>query len=398
MTNKSIATVLHSECCGCKACGDVCPKGAISFTLDKEGFFYPSVSANCINCGLCSNVCPAKNEFDAVSDNQSFVGCLDKNKGRRNSGSSGGVFGLLASCLIEDGWVVFGAAFNEDLKLRHQVAENKVDLSRLKKSKYLQSDCEGVYRSIKQRLAKGNKVMFVGTPCQCAAVRHIVGALSYNLLLVDFACHGVPSQDLFDKCIAYFEMKQQCKVTDYLFRYKTKHYGSPQNFSITYEKDGQTSQKSGKYYEEPFYCGFQKYITLRPSCYTCKFARTERVSDITLADFWGVENATKKWDRTDHPSLVILNTEKGRQLFEQIKPDTEFLETSKELAVRGNGSLVSPTKIKKEREELFADINAMSFQEVVKKHLIVNRTWIKDMYYAIPFPIRKLMLKITSRI
>lgn len=398
MTNKSITTVLHSECCGCKACGDVCPKVAISFAKDDEGFYYPIVNENCIDCGLCSKVCPANNDFEASTECQTFVGCLDKNKGRRDSGSSGGLFGLLASRLISDGRSVYGAAFDEHLQLKHQVAESVTELSRLKKSKYLQSDCKGVYSNIKQHIAKGGKVMFVGTPCQCAALKRYLGNVTDNVLLVDFACHGVPSQDLFDRCIAFFENRQQCKVTDYQFRYKTKHYGSPQNFLITYQKDGLTSKKSGKYYEEPFYCGFQKYITLRPSCYACKFARTERVGDITLADFWGIESATRTWDRTDYPSLVILNTEEGRRLFESIKPEIDFFETTKEFAVRENGSLVSPTKLKKERGELFADIKAIPFPEVVNKHLIVNRSWIKDVYYALPFPIRKLMLKITSRI
>ena len=157
------------------------------------------------------------------------------------------------------------------------------------------------------------------------------------------------------------------------------------------------SHVSGRYYEEPFYCGFQKYITLRPSCYQCKFARIERVSDITLADFWGIEEATNQWDRTNHPSLVILNTDKGHELFEHIKDEAYYFETTKEKATKHNGCLTSPTKMTTKRDALFADLRLLPFNEVVEKYLKLQRPWIKDVYYSIPFPIRKIALKILNK-
>ena len=395
----NISTQRYERCCGCKACADVCPKTAISYKTDAEGFFYPEVNTDCVDCGLCLKVCPelniAKPSFEME---QQYIGCLDKDERRRQKGSSGGIFGLLAEELVVDGYIICGAAFDEDLQLRHQFATDSNSIERLKKSKYIQSNCSTIYAQIKKYLRSGQKVMFVGTPCQCNALLSIVGNNKDGLVLVDFACHGVPSQELFDKCIQLYEERHDCKVVDYSFRHKPKLYGSPQNFLLTVKKDGSVIKKTGRYYEEPFYCGFQKYITLRPSCYSCKWANTDRVSDITLADFWGIESVTDKWDRTDHPSLVIVNTEKGRKLFDGIKKQIDWIETTRKDAVRQNGSLMQPTDMKPERAAFFDDYQKLLFSEVVEKHLSLKNRWKKDLYYTIPFSIRKMILKITKKL
>jgi len=354
---------------------------------------------DCVDCGLCRKVCPelniAKPSFEME---QQYIGCLDKDERRRQKGSSGGIFGLLAEELIVDGYIICGAAFDEDLQLRHQFATDSNSIERLKKSKYIQSNCSTIYAQIKKYLRSGQKVMFVGTPCQCNALLSIVGNKKDGLVLVDFACHGVPSQELFDKCIQLYEERHDCKVVDYSFRHKPKLYGSPKNFLLTVKKDGSVIKKAGRYYEEPFYCGFQKYITLRPSCYSCKWANTDRVSDITLADYWGIESVTDKWDRTDHPSLVIVNTEKGRKLFDGIKKQIDWIETTRKDAVRQNGSLMQPTDMKPERAAFFDDYQKLLFSEVAERHLSLKNRWKKDLYYTIPFSIRKMILKITKKL
>lgn len=398
MTN-NISTQRYEQCCGCKVCADVCPKNAIAYQTDGEGFFYPIVSTDCVDCGLCRKVCPelniAKPSFDME---QQYIACLDKDKERRDKGSSGGIFGLLATALIDRGFIACGATFDEQLQLKHQFASDNDGVEKLKKSKYIQSDCSTVYAQIKKKLSTGQKVMFVGTPCQCNALLNVIGGKRDGLVLVDFACHGVPSQELFDKCIQLYEERHDCKVVDYSFRHKPKLYGSPKNFMLTIKKDSRVIKKAGRYYEEPFYCGFQKYITLRPSCYSCKWANTDRFSDLTLADFWGIETVTNKWDRTDHPSLVIVNTERGKSLIEGIKEQIDFIEATKEDAVRQNGSLVHPMGLKSERAVLFADYQNLPFEEFVDKHLTLKNRWKKDVYYAIPFPVRKQILKITKKI
>ena len=396
---KNISTQKYDQCSGCNACSDVCPKNAISYSKDAEGFLYPVVNADCVDCGLCRKVCPEINVIKPVFENeQQYFACLDIDKERRDSGSSGGVFGLLATSLMSDGYIVCGASFDDKLQLKHQFAFNSDGIERQKKSKYIQSDCSTVYAQIKNKLREGKKVMFVGTPCQCNALLNVVGNKRDNLVVVDFACHGVPSQELFDKCIKLYENKHNCRVLGYSFRHKPKRYGSPQNFMLTIQKGEQLCHKAGRYYEEPFYCGFQKYITLRPSCYKCKWSNTERVSDLTLADFWGIETVTNKWDRTDHPSLVIVNSEKGKGLFDQIKSQIDWMQTTKAKAVSHNVSLALPTALKPERTIFFNDYQSISFDEVVNRHLNIKSRWRLDAYYAIPFPMRKWILKITNKL
>lgn len=396
----SIEILQHNNCCGCKACGDVCPKGAISFQKDNEGFLYPVVDENCVSCGLCVKVCPELNQLGNNNiENQIFLGCLDKDASRRNTGSSGGIFGLLATHLIKQGYFVYGAAFDNNLQLKHTSAHTKDELLKLKKSKYIQSDTKGVYKEIKKRFSQEGKVMFVGTPCQCNALRNYLGdSGARNALIVDFACHGVPSQDLFDRCINYYEVKHNCKVLEYGFRHKTKHYRSPQNYELRVQAGDKCTLKTGKYYNEPFYCGFQKYITLRPSCYHCKWANLNRVSDITLADFWGIETVTKRWDRRDHPSLVILNTDKGHSIFNKIQQDVDCITVTSKDATRVNGSLDHPTKKPQNRERLFSDLEKEPFNVIITRYLTDKHIWLKDLYYYIPFGIRKMFLKLLGKL
>lgn len=399
MAENNISTQKYNLCCGCKACADVCPKNAISYKTDGEGFLYPVVNDECVECGFCRKVCPELNVLKPnLVNNQQYIACLDKDRERRDKGSSGGIFGLLATSMIARGYLVCGAAFDEHLQLKHQFASDSDGLEKLKKSKYIQSDCSTVYAYLKEKLRSGQKVMFVGTPCQCNALLNVIGRKRDDLVLVDFACHGVPSQELFNKCIKHYEEKHRCKVECYMFRHKPKRYGSPQNYLLSIKKNGRSIQKAGSYYEEPYYYGFQRYITLRPSCYSCHWANTDRVADITLADFWGVESVTNMWDRTDHPSLIIVNTEKGRLLMGAIKDQIDWIETTREASVKYNGSLMLPTKLKEERAVFFDDYQKLPFEDLVNKHLTLRNKWKKDVYYSIPFPIRKMILKITKKI
>lgn len=394
-TRKNISVVAKKDCCGCRACADVCPAAAISFEKGADGFMYPKVSSECVLCGKCLKVCPALNKVQTGDHDRQFVGCLDKDKARRDSGSSGGVFGLLAHYCLDNNYWVAGAAFEENHQLRHKIINDISSLEPLKKSKYLQSDCSGTYHRIQELLKAGDKVLFVGTPCQCNALLNCFPKRPNNLVVVDFACHGVPSQDFFDKCLRFYEEKKKCKVLSYSFRHKPKRYSSPQNYTMEYEKNGMVQRTDGMYYEEPFYYAFQKRISLRESCYSCKWANTQRVSDLTLADFWGVENVTNRWDRTDTPSLIICNTAKGRELFGKIEGLLDSLIVAQKESIEKNASLKAPTELPKERASFLEDLQVLPFENVVKKHLTPSfkKRVILGLYYATPFSIRKKLLK-----
>ena len=189
------------ECCGCSACADVCPMSCITYVKNKHGFLVPKVEQIlCVNCGLCTKVCPViKPQTNQLNDIKVYS-AYNKSAEIRTEGSSGSLFYTLAEDTINSGGIVYGAAFVENMKLRHISAESLYELKPLMKSKYLQSDVTGVYKQVKYNLGLGRRVLFVGTPCQCNALYKSLGSRPHdNLLLVDFICHGVPSQDLFDK-------------------------------------------------------------------------------------------------------------------------------------------------------------------------------------------------------
>lgn len=397
--NRNISVLAHSDCCGCRACGDVCPKECIHFEKDSEGFYYPIVAESaCISCGKCMRICP---EIIQSIHPQAFLvtAAFATNAKYRNAGSSGGVFGLLALKVIEVGGKVWGAAFDEKLKLKHRCASTKEELQPLLKSKYLQSNTGEIYRQIAQDIKTGIPTLFSGTPCQCNAIRNLIGD-NELLTTIEVVCHGVPSQDLFDKSIKWLEDKNKCWIRGFEFRSKYKNALHPHAFSYTYIKQNRTGTVNGLHYQFPFYFGFQRYITLRPSCYSCKWARPERTADITLGDFWGIEKYDSNLDAKKGISQVILNTKNGEKLFNKIVAD-KSCERLKQLpiktAIENNGCLKEPTRLTPIRKQLFESLANEPFDFVVRKFLTPRRKWIFDAYYGMPKFLRKIVRKVMDK-
>ena len=396
--SKSITSLPKSSCTGCKVCGDVCPKHCISFKEDIEGFFYPTVDENkCVDCGLCTKKCPALNVCVNKKPDYAYS-AFASDKCEKDTGSSGGVFPLLASCVISDGGVVYGAAFNDRLKLEHRRIVEIKDLRPLCKSKYLQSDCSGIYSNVKKDLLAGSLVLFVGTPCQCQALQNYVGDnLREKLLIVDFVCHGVPNQRLFDDNIKW-NNRVFGNVRSVEFRYKGSKVHHPQTLKFEYEKDGKEKTVLRMHYQDPFYFGFQKHITLRPSCYQCQWAKPDRCTDITLADFWGIEKANVGLDSKKGVSCILFNTAKGWTYYDKIKHKLDGINAlPMEFAINNNGCLGSATKKPIDRDLFFATWREDGYDAVVAKYLTPKRKWIFDLYYNIPTPIRKIIRKLMEK-
>lgn len=397
LNSRSIEILPTIDCCGCAVCADTCPQRCISMTQMQDGFVYPVIDSNlCNNCGLCAKKCPVLNPMTNLSQETVHAVCA-KSFNQRNCGSSGGVFGLLAEVVLNEGGKVWGAAFNEKLKLIHTHASHKSDLMPLLKSKYIQSDLTDVYRQVLCDLKSGIYTLFCGTPCQCNALKNYVGANADKLLLVDFVCHGVPSQDLFDKTIDWYEKKYKVKVTSFTFRYKGKGVKHPQSYMCMHE--GDLKPHVGLHYQFPYYFGFQKYITLRSSCYSCKWASLSRPGDLTLGDFWGIEKYSKSFHTSEGVSMVITNTQKGRDFFNGVINTGQLIgeELPIECAVSNNGCLSAPSKLKLEREQFLKDIQTIPFDQVVRKYLTPRKKWIFDLYYAIPTFLRKIVRRIMDK-
>ena len=399
MVNESNISVLnHTDCCGCKACGDVCPKSCISFCEDKEGFVYPHVDeAQCISCKKCQRICPELNpSYNAKSD--SAIAAFALNYEERRNGSSGGIFGLLAQEIIKKGGKVWGAAFDFDLQLHHEAAIKTEGLSRLYRSKYIQSDPERVYTQIKKDISEGILTLFSGTPCQCNAIKNFIGR-SDLLITVEVICHGVPPQSLFNKLIAYLESKSHCKIISFSFRSKSEKALHPHSFTYVCENGKRKMTVNGLHYQFPYYFGFQKYITLRPACYNCKWAKPERTADITLGDFWGIDKYDSSLDAKEGVSMIIVNTEAGEALIECIENQKQIFSEQFpiKVAIENNGCLSAPTQLKPEREVFFKALNDEPLEDVINKYLRPKRKFIFDIYYSLPKPLRQIVRRLMDK-
>lgn len=312
---------LKKDCTGCRACGDACPKSCISFVEDRDGFIIPSVNKEtCINCKRCEQICPALNKSENTTTVAKCYSAYHIDSDIRREGSSGSVFYALAESIIQYGGAVYGAALDDNLQLHHTRATDMHGVLKQMKSKYIQSDTTGIYKLVIQDLQDGKEVLFVGTPCQSLALHSLAPArLRNKLLLVDIICHGVPSQSLFNQYIHQFEITHSCKVTGFSFREKTA--GSLRNYKIEYTTgDDVRHTKIGDLEDIPYCLGFFYQITKRNSCYGCRQRSINRVSDITLGDFWGINKLKPEIEDFEQGySSVITNTTKGEQSITGLK-------------------------------------------------------------------------------
>ncbi len=366
------------KCIGCQACVEICPFHAIDFLRDLWGEGRASVNADkCIKCGSCNRICPALNaELNAIP--QTVSAAISNN--HRNTGSSGGIFYEIASRFIRDGGVVYGAAFDENLKLIHQRATTCEELTPLCKSKYLHSDMAGVYSNIKSDLKNGKNVFFVGAPCQASAVKNLfANQYKSQLYIADFLCHGTGTQRVFNACIHEEEKKRGGKITNFCFRAKTRK--AEHSFSYTVECDGKKKTISGYDFEFPYYYSFLKYTIFNDACYSCPYAQNARVGDITLGDFWGIQHYNASLDDRDGVSMLAVNSEKGEQLFDLTQDACKVYSYALHIATEHNQSYREPEPYPVKKHELVeilkkdgasALVHAMSCT-TVKKNLLWAR-------------------------
>lgn len=390
-----IQTDRPEMCCGCGVCIQACPKKCITMAQDLYGFLHASVDAdNCVHCNACESVCPIQTYERRENRKHTAFAAYANNSETRFSGSSGGMFGLLAKQTLKNGGIVFGAALDKDLQLKCTEANSVSELKPLYKSKYLQSNLHGAFPKIREILERKETVLFTATPCQVRALQLYLGRQYDNLLTVDFVCHGVPPQSLFNRCRTFVEESRGISILDYSFRAKKKHGATPHYFSVTYEKNGRIRKRTMLYTKSPFYLGFQKYITLRDSCYECPFAGSNRCSDITISDFHNIDHYFRGINRFDGVSTVVLNTDKGREAWEEIKSQTTCCPVDFSLLLDNGELMVSPTEMPPRREAFLRDLVNEPFDTVVRRYMNTKAEWKKSIYYKMPKPIRGLLKKV----
>lgn len=323
-------------CTGCFACKQVCAKGAIQST-EKNGSFYPEIDASfCVDCGLCTKSCPVLNTNQIVAsdnnDNSVSYAIWNNNQKDRVNSSSGGVFSALADRIIKDGGIVYGAAWDKDMQLRHIGVDAIEGLEALRRSKYVQSNTDGIYKEVKAQLKTGRKVLFCGTPCQVAGLLSFLGKKDYpNLLTVGVVCHGVPSQRSFDKYIREIEEEKGINVYDCNFR--SKKYGWCTGLNLlVFGKDvkGKEVVINRMSSKNSYFNAFLKQYFLRESCYNCPFKEESNgwCADIMLSDAWSLWSAIPLGivDYGKGVSSVVVNTNKGREFLNQCTDTLTMME------------------------------------------------------------------------
>ncbi len=352
-------------CSGCSACVNICPVNAISMKPDSEGFSYPVIDySQCIYCGKCKKKCPVKNKYKEDNQEPQTFACINKNKNTRLESSSGGIFTLLAERVITDGGIVYGAAFDESFRLKHQRIEILADLSKLRGSKYVQSNTSYIYEKVKEDLASGRKVLYSGTPCQIGGLYAAVGKNNDNLITVDLACHGVPSPKVWEKYVTYRENKAGSKTKSISFRDKRTGW---KKYSVTFKFENNT-EYSMPLTEDLYMKGYLSHIFLRNSCTECSFKNIHRQADITLADYWGIESLQPEKNDDTGVSLVMIHSEVGKKLVSQIKNQMEVFPVQYKISTAENKSLVQSVKKSNLSRNFYKDFEKIPFDKLIEKY------------------------------
>ncbi len=353
--------VERERCCGCGACFSACPRQCIEMISDRMGFLYPHINRNnCVNCGVCEIVCPALQKSKTIKEPEAWGG-YSNNQNIRKASSSGGIFTLLAQGIIEQGGVVFGAAFTKDnCQVKHICIDNINDLHKLRGSKYVQSSTEKTFTYVKELLEDGIPVMYSGTPCQIEGLNLFLQKEYTNILTVEIICHGVPSPKLFKKYIVFMEEKLGAKIRKVFFRDENEGGGI---LVMRIETDNGTVYREDKF-NDPFFRFFLRNNCLRESCYNCPSRGLHKRADITLSDFWGVENCSPDLADGGGISLVLMHTEKGRHAFNLMRAECIGHAVDFNKAIEGNKAFYESYTRPDERTKLENDIDYLSFEKL----------------------------------
>ena len=357
--------VEKNKCCGCHACFNVCPKNAISMKEDVKGFKYPIINrAKCINCGLCKKVCPIISGPSQTEKEIDSYACFNTNLDERLNSSSGGIFILLAKEIINRKGVVFGATFEKNFNITHSYTEKEEDLIQFMGSKYTQSVIGESYKKVKEFLDKDRYVLFTGTPCQIEGLKSFLRKDYDKLYTQDIICHGVPAPKVWNKYLEY--QKDIFKENIWNVQFRNKDHGWTL-FRTKVFFDTRTYSES--HHKDLFMKSFLSNICLRDSCYNCSFKKKYRISDITLADYWGINKINPDMYDDKGTSLVIINSDKGRELFNIIKNKLKYIDTDLDQALVYNPAMIKSVNHNPNEEDFINNIDSMNIDELVNKYV-----------------------------
>lgn len=355
----------ENDCTGCGTCKESCPVNAISMTKDSNGFIIPKIDKNkCKNCNICKNKCPILNQKKTEINNFEYFAAFSKNIDVLKNSSSGGIFYELSANFIRNGGEVYGVTFGKDLGAYYISVDNIENLKKIMGSKYLQSNAYMVFKEVKEKLDNGKKILFSGTPCQITGLKKYLGKEYNNLVTVDFICTGVPSKVIFDTYISHLEKKLNDKFINIDFRNKSKGW---YNYSVKIEFEKKSISHSRFF--DPLILLQYKNLSLRESCYNCKYREGKSESDIQLGDFWNIEILKNNFYNKNGISAVIVKTKNGKNLFLNILNCIEYIEVTKDDLIKINKSYSDCKLDITQRNKFFEEFNkANNKYKVIKKY------------------------------
>lgn len=368
MNKKSV--IENKLCCGCGACFNICTSRAITMEESSEGFLYPVIDSDkCSGCNLCKAVCPILNQNFKNKKSPDSYAYMAQDEIRLNS-SSGGVFYVLASNFVESGGYVSGVVLNEEFEAVNIVSDKAEDIERMRGSKYFQSDSKFCYKQIKELLEHNKKVLFTGTPCQVAGLKSFLKKDYKGLYCADIVCHGVPSKKVFKQYLEEEILKEEGEKW-LSTNFRDKSFGGWQRYSVTTKTNKKDISIPSS--EDIFIKVFLEDISLRNSCAECKFSKFPRQGDITMGDFWGIENFDKSLNDNKGTSVILINNEKGNFLLNILKKNAKFCQkVPLKYAIEGNPNLTKPSVFHEKRSEFFENSGIKTLKDKVDKYINLN--------------------------
>lgn len=352
------------KCTGCFACYNICPKNAIEMIEDENGFIYPIINEKkCIHCGLCEKTCPSINRVEK-KDPISCYAAISKNETIREKSTSGGIATTLYKYILKNNGIVYGVVFKENCNVEYTRITDEREIEKLQGSKYVHSYINDTFKMVKKDLLDKKRVLFIGTPCQIAGLKKYLIKDYDNLILIDIICHGVPSQKYLKE-----EVKRLVGTT----KIDRVNFRNGNNYGLYVIKDNKIIS-STPIESSPYSDAFMSGLSLRENCQNCIYAGEKRISDITIGDFWGLQEDSKYYsDRSKGVSTIIITTEKGLNFFDEVKDLFDYEKREYKEAVNGNTQLQHPI-MNNEKSRIFKEKYIKSnFKKTYDKMTILKR-------------------------